>query len=148
MDKVTAWKEIMLRWTEIQELWRNHFDIDNERMKLKLVRNVPQLSYGEKPKRVNSHDFEVRFSSEYNNCVLSTKKSNASDLLRQFIDIVGAENVKTLNVPTVGGGNLIVEITKGVKKYSVFTKTSNSEKKDSIRQIIQALKIKAEIIDL
>ena len=150
MDKVKAWNEIELKWSEIQALWKDNFDIKNERIKLSLKMNLPVIEYGNKARRKKSQGFEVRFRGRDRgkDIVLSTKDMNASELLRRFIKNVGIESIKSLNVRTTSGRNMILDIANGQSDYSVFTKTPNSEKKDAIRQIIQELKINAEIIDI
>ena len=146
MDKTTAWKEIELKWKEIQVLWKNNFDIRNERIKLTLNNNIPKIERVLKPERVKTQGFEIRFNDR--DIVLSTKQLSASELLRSFINIVGIKRIKTLNVPTASGRNMFIDIANDNNYISVFTKTSNSEKKDAIRQIIQELKLNAEIIDI
>jgi len=146
MDKTRAWEEIESRWQEIQKLWQENFDVNNERIIIKLNKNIPKLSREKKKKRVKSQDFEIRFSDKCGNQVLSTKDSNASELLRRFVSIVGPERVKSSNVLTKAGNNLVMSIAQG--KFEIFTKTANSEKRDAIRQIISDLEIDAEIVDL
>ena len=148
MDKTSAWNEIESKWKEIQVLWKDNFDIKNQRIKVTLKKNIPQIEPVNKAKRVKSQGFEIHFSEDHSNIVLSTKQMNASDLLRKFIEIVDVEKIRSLNVLTAAGKNLVVDIANDHRKIPVFTKTSNAEKKDAIRQIIQALNIKAKIIDI
>lgn len=148
MDRTKAWNEIESKWAEIQFLWNNYFDIKNERIKVTLKNDIPEIELVRKPKREKSQGFEIRFHDDHDSIVLSTKRINASELLRQFIKIVDIEKIKSLNVPTVAGKNMILDIANDPSNIPVFTKTSNAEKKDAIRQIIQALNIKAEIIDI
>ena len=148
MDKTSAWNEIESKWKEIQGLWKDNFDIKNERIKVTLKKNIPEIELVYKQKRVKSQGFEIHFSEDHNNIILSTEHMNASDLLRKFIEIVDVEKIRSLNVPTAAGKNLVVDIANNHRIIPVFTKTSNAEKKDAIRQIIQALNIKAEIIDI
>ncbi len=143
MEKTKAKNEILTLWGRIQELFINEFDIKTERLELKLDKNnIPQLYFKNKGSRTQTSDFEVRYTDEKGNLyILSTKEYSGSEIIRRFIKIVGEDNVRELEILTAHGDNIVGE-------NDIFTKTANSEKKDTLRQIISKLSLNAQIIDL
>lgn len=148
MDKTSAWKEIEFKWQEIQVLWKDNFDIENERLETRLdsSTNMPKLIFVKKNKRVKTKGFEIHYKSDYNSIksgeIWSTKDMNPTKIFCDLIRDVGIEKVKQQKFSLVSGRNIISE------NNEIDTKTKTAEKKDLIRQIINTFSIDAEIIDM
>lgn len=142
-----------MKWEEISKLFIQYYDVNNDRLIIKLDQHkIPQLSITKKSNRKRYNDFEIHFTDK--NVKLSSREMNATDLLIQFIKLVGIEQVKALQLKTINGRDLITETNDSGKKRHqingnyIFTKTGTPDKINIIRRIINELKIKAQIIDI
>ena len=150
MGKDKAKREILRKWEQIKEIFRKDFDVNNERIILKLDKEkIPQLSFEEKKKRKKSPDFIIQINGE----TLSSKHMNADDILLEFIRIANVDRVEKLNLKTVKGYKLIISKKdvpnrKEIEGKYVFTKSGTPHKVNLIRKINNLLSLGAEIIDI
>ena len=153
MNKKDVQEEIMQKWEEITKLFKQFYDVNYDRLNIKLDQHkIPQLTISKKKTREKTNDFEIHFIDR--NITLSSKEMNASDILKRFIQLVDIEKVKALNLITVNGRDLITDTNElGENRHQLdgkylFIKTGTHEKINTIRMIINGLNINAQIIDL
>ena len=150
MGKNEAKQEILRKWEQIRDIFRKDFDVDNDRIILKLDKErIPQLSFEEKKKRKKSPDFMLRINGR----TFSSKQMNADDILLEFIRIAKVEKVEKLNLQTVKGYKLVISQKgapnrKEIEGKYVFTKSGTPHKVNLIRKINNSLDLGAEIIDI
>lgn len=144
-----AENEIQAKWGQILELFRKNYDIKAKRIKLNLGKDyLPKLSITDKPYRLQGAQIVVEFEDK---TILSTSELSAADLLVQFIEKVGVNEVQELGLTDRKHRPLVSDSIAGIEnmgpriiegKY-VITKTGNKEKLGQIREIIDKLKVSA-----
>lgn len=150
MEKNEAKLEILRKWEQIRNIFRKNFNVENDRMILKLDKEmIPLLSFEEKKKRKKSPDFILNINGR----TFSSKQMNADDILLEVIRIAKVEKVEKLNLRTVKGYKLVTN-KKGAPnrkelggKY-VYIKSGTPHKLNLIRIINNALNLGVEIIDI
>ena len=142
--------EICKLWESIKTIFSKNYDVNNERLVLRLdTNNIPQIYFELKRKRAKTDEFAVHIKKE--GIVLSTKEMNADDILLKFIKIVGVEDVQGLGLKTIRNTALISDNSdndsrrKPIGDKYVYVKTSTSDKINVIWKIINRLPYDAEI---
>ena len=150
MKKSNEEIEILRLWGLIQNIYIKHYDVLNDRIRIRLdKKHIPQLYLEKKRSRVKTDDFAIHLKKD--NRLLSTKNMGADDVLLSFIKIVGIDKIQQLGLKATGNEKLISDENDNRRKLLdgkyVFVKTSTPEKVNTIRKIIQRLLIEGEIID-
>ena len=149
MNKLDAKQQIEMLWNQIRELYRQNFDIMENRLHTILGKDyLPQLIFDYKQSRTRKSKLEVVRDG------VKIPGKTANDVLIGFIQKVTVQKVEKLNIITKGGNNLITDYQQGMDPSSfrkignkaVFVKTGNDEKYRQIRQIIELLNLDDEII--
>jgi hypothetical protein len=147
MEKNKAKQKILKTWEQIRDIFRKNFNVDNDRIILKLDKEkLPHLSIEEKKKRKKSPDFILSINGKH----FSSKQMNADDILLEVIRIAKVEEVEKLDLRTVKDYKLVTS-QKGTPnrkelegKY-VYIKSGTPHKLNLIRIINDALDLGVDI---
>ena len=141
MGKDKAKQKILKTWEQIKDIFRKNFNVDNDRIILKLDKEkLPQLSIEEKRKRKKSPDFILSINDKQ----FSSKQMNADDILLEVIRIAKVEEVEKLDLRTVKDYKLITRQKdtpnrKELEGKYVYIKTGTPHKLNLITKIDKAL---------
>lgn len=142
MEKIDAKQQIETLWNQIRELYRQNFDIKENRLRTTLDKeNLPQLVFDKKLSRTRKSKLEVVCDG------VKIPGDSANDVLLGVIQKLTIEVVEPLNIVTDGGYNMITDYQKGmdlslyrkIGNKAVYIKTGIDEKYRQIRQIIDLL---------
>ena len=140
----------------IVPLFDSYYDRDEKRIKTELVKNTstPLLVIKDRASRLKTPDFKVVFDD---GTIISTEGGRSgSDVLREFVEKVGVNDIKGLSIDGGGGDPFITSEITNILDSSpkplgnnggnyIKTKMGNRDKKDYIQRIIDKLELKAKI---
>lgn len=149
MEKEQAKKKIEEKWMEIENIYKNSFDVEKYKIEIKVEDGSYKIDVVEKNKRRTSTQFVIKYVDQGKEKVMPSGKRNGAKALVDFITLVGVDKVFALNVKAKRKGLLISESVKENEKKNfrlvdnkyIFIKSENDEKIRQIKDIIDGLQI-------
>ena len=149
MEKEQAKKKIEEKWMEIENIYKNSFDVEKYKIKIIVEDGSYKIDVVEKDKRRTSTQFVIKYVDQGKEIVMRSEKRNGANALVDFITLVGVDKVFALNVKAKREGLLISESVKENEKKNfrlvdnkyIFIKSENDEKIRQIKDIIDGLQI-------
>ena len=149
MEKEQAKKKIEEKWMEIENIYKNSFDVEKYKIKIIVEDGSYKIDVVEKDKRRTSTQFVIKYVDQGKEIVMRSEKRNGANALVDFITLVGVDKVFALNVKAKREGLIISESVKENEKKNfryvdnkyIFIKSENDEKIRQIKDIIDGLQI-------